>query len=319
MKELMFLNPVLKECIWGGTSLSGFGYRLPSDKTGECWGISAHQNGDCTVASGAYAGMTLSDLFTKHRELFGGIGGENFPLLVKIIDAKNDLSVQVHPDDEYARIHENGASGKAECWYILDCDEGAAIVLGHRAKDRKEAEEMIREGRFSDFIREIPIQKGDFLMIEPGVIHAIKGGTMLLETQENSDITYRVYDYGRLVNGAPRKLHIEESLAVMKCPCLPDKPDSKTERVGRSEIRHFVSDSHFSTTLYRVDGELAVTNGNPFSAVTVLSGSGTVDGTPVRKGDNFIIPAGYGDFVLSGRMELMLSTVPKEPKVAIQE
>ena len=316
MKELLFLNPVLKECIWGGTRLSQFGYRLPSDRTGECWGISAHRNGDCTVTSGTYAGISLSELFRSHRELFGGIGGESFPLLIKLIDAKSDLSVQVHPDDEYARIHENGALGKAECWYILDCDEDATVVLGHRAKDRKEAEEMIRQGRFSDFIREIPIRKGDFLMIEPGVIHAIKGGTMLLETQENSDITYRVYDYGRLMNGLPRKLHIEESLAVMKCPCLPDKPDFQTERIGRSEIRHFVSDSHFSVSLYKTDGELSVPNRNPFIAVTVLDGSGTLDNTPVKKGDHFLIPAGYGDFVLSGQTELMMSTVPKEPTVA---
>ena len=316
MRELLFLDPVLKECIWGGTRLSGFGYRLPSDRVGECWGISAHPNGDCTVRSGTFAGMSLSELFLKHRELFGGIEGMRFPLLVKLIDAKNDLSVQVHPDDEYARIHENGACGKAECWYILDGGENATVVLGHRARDRKEAEEMIRQGRFSEFIREIPIKKGDFLMIDPGVVHAIKGGTLLLETQENSDITYRVYDYGRLMNGAPRKLHIEESLAVMQCPCVPDKPDFQTERIGRTEIRHFVADSHFSTSLYRVDGELTVTNRNPFSAVTVLDGSGTVDGTPVKKGDNFLIPAGYGDFVLSGQTELMLSTVPKESAVA---
>lgn len=134
----------------------------------------------------------------KHPEVFGNVDSDRFPLLIKIIDAKDDLSIQVHPDDDYAKVHENGSLGKTECWYILDCKENATIVIGHNAWTKRGIKPMIHEGKWSEFIREIPIKKGDFLQIDPGTVHAIKGGTLILETQQNSDITYRVYDYGRL-------------------------------------------------------------------------------------------------------------------------
>ena len=196
----IFLKPVFKEMIWGGNRLATeFGYDIPGDDTGECWGISAHPNGDCTVMNGEYAGMKLSKLWNEHPELFGKEKAEGvFPLLTKIIDAKADLSIQVHPSDDYAKVHENGSLGKTECWYILDCPEGATLVVGHNAKDKEECAKMIHEGRWSEFIREVPIRKGDFVSIVPGTVHAIKAGVMLLETQQNSDITYRVYDYDRL-------------------------------------------------------------------------------------------------------------------------
>ncbi|MBD8972336.1 MAG: hypothetical protein EGQ63_00625, partial [Clostridiales bacterium] len=127
--EIMFLNPVFKEMIWGGNRMRNeYGYDIPGDDTGECWAISAHPNGDGVIANGTYAGWNLSRLWAEHRELFGNQEGEVFPLLTKIIDAKNDLSIQVHPDDVYAKEHENGSLGKMECWYILDAKEGGTIV-----------------------------------------------------------------------------------------------------------------------------------------------------------------------------------------------
>ena len=209
---LMFLQPVFKEMIWGGNRLATeFGYDIPGDDTGECWGISAHPNGDCTVRSGEYSGMKLSQVWSEHPELFGREKSEGvFPLLTKIIDAKADLSIQVHPSDDYAKVHENGSLGKTECWYILDCPEGATLVVGHNAADKEECAKMIHEGRWSEFIREVPVHKGDFVSIVPGTVHAIKAGVMLLETQQNSDITYRVYDYDRLSNGKKRELHVEK-------------------------------------------------------------------------------------------------------------
>ena len=152
--ELLFLEPVFKEAIWGGTKLrDSFGYDIPSDTTGECWAISAHKNGDCKIAGGRYDGRYLSQLWEEEPELFGNYPGSQFPLLIKIIDAKNDLSIQVHPDDAYASEHENGSLGKTECWYVLDCEPGTKIVIGHNAKDKKELEEMIRQGRWDEFIR----------------------------------------------------------------------------------------------------------------------------------------------------------------------
>ena len=194
--ELLFMEPVFKEAIWGGTKLRDvFGYEIPSDTTGECWAVSAHKNGDCRIAGGMYDGRLLSSLWEEKPELFGNYPGDQFPLLVKIIDAKADLSIQVHPDDAYAKVHENGSLGKTECWFILDCKENATLVVGHNAKTKEELEQMIHEGRWKEFIREIPIKPGDFIQIDPGTVHAIKGGTLLLETQQSSDITYRVYDY----------------------------------------------------------------------------------------------------------------------------
>ena len=129
-------SSILRDAIWGGKLLKNFGYEEAGDNAGECWGISAHQNGDCTVANGEFAGKKLSWCYENHRELFGNIKEDVFPLLIKIIGAEDDLSIQVHPNNEYAAEHENGALGKTECWYILDCKEDATIVIGHNAKDK---------------------------------------------------------------------------------------------------------------------------------------------------------------------------------------
>ena len=141
MRELLFMEPVFKEAIWGGTRLKDvFGYDIPSSRTGECWAISAHKNGDCRIAGGTWKGQSLSSLWESHPEWFGAAAGchKEFPLLVKIIDARNDLSIQVHPDNAYAGEHENGSLGKTECWYILDCDPDATIVIGHHAGNKDE-------------------------------------------------------------------------------------------------------------------------------------------------------------------------------------
>ena len=187
MKQIIFLNPVFKQMIWGGNRLStDFGYDIPGDNTGECWGISAHPNGDDSIANDCYAGMTLSQLWDEHPELFGNIEGDRFPLLIKIIDAKDNLSIQVHPYDEYAAKNENGSLGKTECWYIIDCPDDAKLVVGHNAKTHEELSDMIHEGRWDEFIRYVPIKKGDFIQIDPGTVHAITSGCMILETQQNS-------------------------------------------------------------------------------------------------------------------------------------
>ena len=191
--EILFLNPVFTKNIWGGTKLrEDFGYDIEGDDIGECWGVAAHQNGDDTIREGKFKGKKLSELWKEEPQLFGNVDIDRFPLLIKIIDAKADLSIQVHPNDEYAKVNENGSFGKTECWYIIDCPENASLVIGHNAKTKEELSDMIHEGKWKEFIREIPVKKGDFIQIDPGTVHAIKGGLMILETQQNSDITYRV-------------------------------------------------------------------------------------------------------------------------------
>lgn len=307
--EIIFLNPVLKETVWGGRRLAEFGYKLPDGHTGECWAVSAHPNGDCTIASGTYAGMHLSRLWEEHRELFGNASGPRFPLLTKIIDAAADLSIQVHPDDAYAQAHENGSAGKTECWYILDAKPGATIIIGHNAGNHEEVKQMIEQKRWTEFIREIPVHKGDFFLIEPGTVHAIKGGTLLLETQQNSDITYRVYDYDRLSSGKPRELHIQQSIDVIKAPFVSAEPPKNPQKTRNKNMHELVSCRFFSVWTLDVSGRAEIEQDQKFMIVSVVEGSGKIDDTAVEKGRHFIIPSGYGNAVLSGNMRLVISSI----------
>ncbi len=309
-RQILFLEPVCTHNIWGGTRLrEEFGYPEEGDDLGECWGISAHPNGDGTVKYGVYAGWKLSEVWKRHPELFGNLKSDRFPLLTKIIDAREDLSIQVHPDDAYAKEHENGSFGKTECWYVLDCPENASLVIGHHAKSKEELQEMIREGKWTSFIREIPVHKGDFIQINPGTVHAIKGGLLILETQQNSDITYRVYDYGRLSNGAPRELHIRQSLDVITVPAAPAEESVKPTGEGTPNVlEELYRCGYYTVFKMNVDGRAQFEQEYPFLGVTVTEGDGIVNGQPVRKGSHFLLPSGFGTVELQGKMELIAST-----------
>lgn len=311
MREILFLEPRLKDVVWGGNKLRDeFGYEGAGDATGECWGISAHPNGDCTVKNGSFQGQTLSGLYREHRELFGGIAAEEFPLLVKIIDARSDLSIQVHPDDAYVKQHESCPYGKTECWYVMDCPEGAALVIGHHAGTRQELADMIHEGRYEELIRQVPVRKGDFIQITPGTVHAIKGGFTILETQQSSDITYRVYDYGRLVDGRERPLHVQQSIDVITVPDKAgDEAVSHTDGLAADTMNQLISCDFYKVWKLDVTKEVRVQQQYPFLLASVLDGSGSVDGKSVKKGDHFLFPAGYGEIAFSGSMNLILSTV----------
>lgn len=308
--EILFLSPVFKQMIWGGDRLGkDWPYQIPGDDTGECWAVSAHPNGDCTVKNGTYKGQTLSSLWEQHRELFGNMETDRFPLLVKIIDAKADLSIQVHPDDVYAQVHENGSLGKTECWYILDAKEGASLVIGHNARTKEELQDMIHQGKWNEFIREVPVSAGDFIQIDPGTVHAIKGGIMLLETQQNSDITYRVYDYDRLSNGKPRELHVEKSIDVITVPAK--SVEESIKKVDNSLVNQpelLISNSFYKVWKVDISDKMTWEMDTPFTIMSVIDGQGTIDGTPITKGDHFILPYGYtkADFV--GNLSLIASS-----------
>ena len=311
MREIIFLKPQLKDVIWGGNKLRDeFGYAGAGDSTGECWGISAHPNGDCSIEKGSFAGTTLAGLYRDHRELFGGIKAEEFPLLVKIIDAKQDLSIQVHPDDAYVREHESCPYGKTECWYVMDCPKDAKLVIGHHAKTREELAAMVHEGRYQELIREIPIKKGDFIQITPGTVHAIKGGFTILETQQSSDITYRVYDYGRLVDGKERPLHVQQSIDVINVPDRAgDEAVSHTDTLPADTMNQLIECDFYKVWKLDVTDSVQVEQSHPFLLASVLDGEGSVDGTAVKKGDHFLLPAGYGMAEFKGNLSLILSTV----------
>lgn len=313
MKELLFLEPVFKQMIWGGQKLKDvFGYDIPGTNTGECWAISAHPKGDGKIAGGTYDGRHLSDLWANEKHLFDNAPGEAFPLLVKLIDAKADLSIQVHPDDAYARKYEDGAMGKKECWYVLDCDEDATIIIGHHAKDKREFQQMVEEKRWKELLREIPIKKGDFFQIDPGTLHAIKGGTMILETQQSSDLTYRVYDYDRLSDGKPRELHQKKSMDVITCP-HKDHPMQPVKEEGPGYTREvLVQCPMYQVEHIAVEGKAYFPEETPFALVSVLSGEGRMNEVAVKKGCHFIIPAGFGAYTIEGRLELIKSRPGQE-------
>ena len=212
MGHILWVKPVFHEKIWGGHRLRDvYGYDIPSDQTGECWAPSAHKNGDNTIIEGEFAGKTLSQVFDEHRELFGNIKDKEFPLLVKIIDACDDLSVQVHPNDEYAGIHENSL-GKTECWYVLGTEENTKMVMGHHAKTKEELVKAIENDDYDHLLNSFKIKEGDFFYIPSGTIHAICSGSLIYEAQQSSDITYRVYDYHRKdKDGNERDLHVKHA------------------------------------------------------------------------------------------------------------
>lgn len=304
------MEPVLKNNIWGGNRLKEeFGYEGAGDCTGECWGISAHPNGDCLIREGIYAGKHLSQLYGEHRELFGNIDSEQFPLLTKIIDARENLSIQVHPDDLYAHSQEGGSRGKTECWYVMDCPENAHLILGHNAATRWELRDMLEKGRYRELIREIPVKKGDFIQIWPGTVHAIEAGFLLLETQQSSDITYRIYDYDRLDGQLPRPLHVKKGLDVIR---VPDNQCGIRKRTARScpvnQMNLLVECEYYRVWKLDVDGEVQIEQSCSFLMASVIDGEGSIDTKAVRKGDHFIVPAGYGHMRIEGKMEWILSS-----------
>lgn len=204
----------------GGTKLrDAFGYALPSERTGECWAVSAHAHGSSAVKNGPLAGKTLDQVWQDHPEVFGFPDGKVFPLLVKLLDANMDLSVQVHPDDDYATLHENGDLGKTECWYIIDCKDDAELILGHHASTKEDFKRLMESGDWNGLLRRIKIKPGDFFYVPSGTLHALCEGTLVLEIQQNSDTTYRVYDYDRCNDqGQKRTLHIEKAMEVITIP-----------------------------------------------------------------------------------------------------
>lgn len=308
--DIIFLKPVFKEKIWGGSKLKReFDYGIPSENTGECWAISAHENGDCEIANGEFKGKTLGWLYKNHRALFGNIQNDKFPLLVKILDAKEKLSVQVHPNDEYAWKFENGEYGKTECWYILDCKKDGDLILGHNANNKKEMKDMINSNNWDKFIRTIKINKGDFFYIPTGTIHAICEDTLILEIQQSSDTTYRVYDYDRLQNGEPRELHIDKSIDVTTVPHKDYDTFLARNKCDNAVIDTLVEEEYFSVYRYSVDGKESFTHKKPFIMGSVISGDGYINDSKISKGMHFILPGTVQEFTIQGNIEIIISSM----------
>lgn len=225
------LKPAGKDYLWGGSRLKDdFCKNIDMSPLAETWECSTHPDGLSTVSGGEFDGRTLRSVLAEHPEYAGNalLPDGTFPILIKLIDAKQDLSVQVHPDDAYARDKENGALGKTEMWYVVDAAKDTRLIYGfNRDIDRETLKTNILQGTIEKYLQFIPIQKDDVFFIEPGQVHAIGAGALIAEIQENSNLTYRLYDYGRLdKNGHPRELHIAKALDVVnqKSSAEPRQP-----------------------------------------------------------------------------------------------
>lgn len=310
----LFLTPEFKERIWGGTALRDqFGYTISSNKTGECWAISAHPNGASTIKNGKYAGKTLNQLWNENPELFGHSEGAVFPLLTKILDANMDLSVQVHPDDAFAKVHENGELGKTECWYIIDCKEDADMIFGHTAKTKEELKQQMSDGNWEELLQRVKIKPGDFFYVPSGTVHALCEGTLVLETQQSSDTTYRMYDYDRRDDqGNLRELHLEKANAVITVPHRVEKASPTIENRENAQKITYVESSFFSVYKWHISGPTSFCDNDHYLLCSVIDGTGMLklengETYPLKKGEHFIIPVGFEAFTIDGNVELIVS------------
>ncbi|WP_337017362.1 mannose-6-phosphate isomerase, class I [Oceanobacillus massiliensis] len=314
-KEPIFLKPVFQERIWGGKKLhTEFNYDIPFEQTGEAWVISAHPNGPSIIKNGPLAGKTLADAWERHGELFNKNenNSEEYPLLVKILDAADDLSVQVHPNDQFAREVEGVPYGKTECWYVLSAEADAELVLGHHASTREELERMMDNGEWDSLLKRIKVQAGDFVYVPSGTIHAIGKGIVILETQQSSDITYRVYDYDRTdAAGNKRDLHLERSKEVTTVPHRDAEVNPSKKTVDNLTVKTLVEEQYFTVSHWQLDGKATQKLDHDFLQVSMVEGNAVIkvhgESYPIEKGSHFILPYGLESFELIGTGEFIVS------------
>lgn len=302
--------------IWGGRDFEIFRNNLPEGDIGESWDIACHPHGTSVVKNGEYAGTRLDDLIRMlgHKLIGTEIEKEPFPLLLKLINAKDKLSVQVHPDDQYGKEKE-GELGKTEAWYVIEAFEGANLVVGTKDCTKEEFERAIKNGTLNQYMNRIKVQKGEVYFIKSGLIHAIGEGVIIAEVQQNSDTTYRVFDYNR-----GRELHVEKALEVVDLKLRGQKSTGlKSENKGYSKI-YYCGCEKFSLELYDVYSEV-VERSDPerFYIFTCVEGEGifffSQGNEKIQKGESVLIPASLGSYTVQGEVKLLKSYVPNMQKL----
>ncbi len=309
---ILKLKAPTKDYLWGGNRLvEEYGKKSAGDVTAESWELSAYPGSESAIENGEYAGKTITEyidicgkeVLGKNCERFN-----DFPVLIKFIDAKKDLSIQVHPSDEYALEHEK-QFGKTEMWYILDADEGASLYYGfNRTITKEEFAKRIEDNTLTEVLNACPVQKGDVIFIESGTLHAIGAGILVAEIQQNSNVTYRVYDYGRRdKDGNLRELHVDKALDVTTLEPVK-KIKNPNPHIGI--CKYFTVDKISLTgdITSKLNGEV---NADSFLHILFLEGKGTLKNSgetlEFRKGDSFFIPAGSGEYEISGECEAILT------------
>lgn len=319
------LSPVGKDYLWGGNRLNTeFSKSISMSPLAETWECSTHPNGQSIVASGKFKGLTLSEVLKVHPEYIGthpdAKNGE-IPILVKLIDARDDLSIQVHPDDEYAKKNEGGQRGKTEMWYVIDAEPSSSLIYGFRHRvTEKTIRTALANNKLERYLNRVPIKKNDIFLIEAGTIHAIGKGALIAEIQESSDLTYRLYDYGRVdKNGKPRELQIEKALQVVSKNAteIPKQPmrvlryknGRATELLAR--CRYFQTERMIVNTERVREMADYRTGSSTFQILLCYSGCGVIfnegDGSSISlfQGDCVFVPANSALLRLHGKMELL--------------
>lgn len=314
------LHPVYKEYLWGGTQLhTAFGKTDAPALTAESWELAAHRDGASVVAEGALQGRTLAELGEMDRSGFWGNDcfGTDFPLMVKLIDAARDLSIQVHPSDE-AADRAAGEQGKAEMWYIVDCEAGAALYLGFSRKiDRNEFCRRAADGTICQVLNRVPVKRGDVFFILPGTVHAIGAGILIAEIQQNSNTTFRIYDYQRRgADGRLRPLHLERAAEVADyAPLLPEECRANSGvRFPAFTLTEMFSCRYFRA--YQVDVHQRVDlscDGTSFQHLLCVEGKGQIiyrkEVYPLCRGDSFFMPAALEEYSIEGQCRVLLSRI----------
>ena len=299
--ELVKLKPAVKDYIWGGNYFQKFNKGLGLARVSECWELSVRDIDSSIIASGKDEGKKLSDVISK--EDIGPVMDRfpYFPLLIKLIDAKENLSVQVHPSDDYALKYEN-SFGKSEMWHIISADEGSGLFVGLNKDYQKEDIEIaLKEGKILDYLNFFKVKPGDTFVINPGTIHAIGKGVRLIEIQQNSNLTYRLFDYNRVdANGNPRELHIKKALEVI---------DYRQYKPVKKNDEYLADNKYFSVKEVIFADFLAIkANGNSFVSFTFLDGEGMVDDIPFSQYDTFFLPY-KKECIIKGKGRVVISQV----------
>ncbi|MEA4854315.1 MAG: type I phosphomannose isomerase catalytic subunit [Christensenella sp.] len=315
------LKPAFKDYLWGGNALrTMYGKETEITPLAESWELSTHPDGQSVVADGHFAGLSFGDYLSKLGRAAWGTDCadfDRFPVLIKLIDAAQPLSVQVHPDDAYALKNE-GEYGKTEVWYVLDCDPGASLYFGmKRDVTKEEFMEAVRKETFCSLLNEVPVKKGDVFFIQAGTVHAIGAGIRICEIQQNSNTTYRVYDYGRRdAAGNLRELHVEKAAQVSRL-----SPSKQAYIGGAAEEiapgvreRRLAACKYFAAVRLDIEKEYRIdVTDKSFVSLLIIEGSGTVfcgaESVAFHVGDSLFLPAASGEARIEGACALIHTTV----------
>ena len=306
----LLMQPVLKDYVWGGRNLERrLGRELPPGRIAESWEIAAHEDGDSIVVNGPLAGFSLREVHARlGLDLIGRHNGwaqerHKFPLLIKLLDAHDKLSVQVHPDDAYALAHEGNELGKTEMWVVLHAESDAKLIVGLRAgTDRAAFQQAIADGTVTDHLHTIPVAAGDYVCVPSGTVHAIMGGVLIAEIQQNSNTTYRVYDWGRTANGQARPLHVAQALAVIDFNAADEpqlQPPTLVSEADGVRRWRLCRNRYFTTERVALDagavyrGDL---NGDTLEIWGAITGRIEVNGVALSAVGFTLLPAALGPF-----------------------